>query len=328
MLTIPHYTGAAAGSKYGAGAGTEENTMKQKIPYFKSEQIAEGSWMISNAFTARTPALCYLIEGENYALLIDTMMGWGDLNAYCKTLTDKPVLLANTHAHPDHTGGNFHFDACWLHWRDIPFFQASLGYKKQEVFEQARQAALPEYRDLMEDGGSFADADPIRVYPLRDGDVFDLGGRQIDVVWAGGHTPGSIVLIDRLTRIAYTGDACNGNTLLEFANSLPVSVYMKSLLRLKERQKDFDKCYGGHEIFDSSIVDEAVETVAKVLAGTDAKCRRPGFLGGDTFYAAEKIPDGYERVDGKLFNMSYNPDRIMGDDVLKQVITPEPPRMI
>ena len=303
--------------------------MNHEVPYFRSERIAEGSWMISNAFVPSTPALSYLIEGRDYALLIDTMMGWGDLNAYCRTLTDKPVKLVNTHAHPDHTGGNFHFDSCWLHYRDIPYFQVSQGYKKELVFEQARQNALPEYRDLMKpDDGNFADADPVRVFPLSGGDVFDLGEREIEVVEAGGHTPGSIVLIDHRTRIAYAGDACNGNTLLEFGNSLPVAEYMKSLLRLKEHQTEYDMVYGGHEIFDPTIVDEGIETVARVLAGTDDKCERTGMMGNPVLYAAEKVRDGYERADGKRFNMSYLPEKVLCSAPLKQVITAEPVSMI
>ena len=298
------------------------------VPYFRNEEIADGSRMISNAFTASIPALCYLIEGRDYALLIDTMMGWGDLNAYCRTLTDKPVRLVNTHAHPDHTGGNFHFDACWMHHRDIPFFQDSQGYRKELVFGQAQECALPEYRSLMRPDGNFADADPIRVYPLYDGDVFDMGDREIEVVEAGGHTPGSIVLIDHKTRIAYTGDACNGNTLLEFGNSLPVAEYMKNLLHLKEHQQEFDRTYGGHEIFDRTIVDEAIETVARVLAGTDDRCERTGMMGTPVLYAAEKKEGGYERTDGKKFNMSYLPEKIFGSRQLKQVITTAPASMI
>ena len=300
--------------------------MEKKIPYFRNEIIAEGTRMITNAFTESAPAYCYLIEGRDYALLIDTIMGWGNLSAYCRTLTDKPLRVVNTHVHPDHTGGNFHFDACYIHHRDIPFFQATLGYGREAVLEQARQNALPEYRDLL-DPDDFADAEPIRVYPVYDGDVFDLGDRRVEVVEAGGHTPGSIVLIDHRTRIAFTGDACNSNTLLEFGNSLPVSVYMKSLLRLRERQGEFDMCFGGHEVCDPSIVCEAVETVARVLAGTDAKCERTGMMGGKVLYAAEKVKDGYERTDGKVFNMSYVPEKVFGPECPARVITAAPVRM-
>ena len=293
------------------------------IPYFKAEEIADRSWMIKNAFVEQSCAICYLIEGRDYALLIDSIIGLGNLKAFCETLTDKPVRLVNTHAHSDHVGGNFHFDECWMHHRDIGFFQTCIGVKKEQLIEIAKQTALPEYRDLIEPDGSFADWNPIKVYPLYDGDVFDLGDRTVEVVEVGGHTAGSIVLIDHKTRIAYTGDACNGNTLLEFDNSLPVISYMRNLLHLKEHQQEFDRMYGGHEIFDASLVDEAIETVAKVVAGTDARCERTGMTGGPVLYAAEKVKDGYERADGKHFNMSYIPSKVLSGGETKQVIRAE-----
>lgn len=293
------------------------------IPYFKAEEIADRSWMIKNAFVEQSCAICYLIEGRDYALLIDSIIGLGNLKAFCETLTDKPVRLVNTHAHSDHVGGNFHFDECWMHHRDIGFFQTCIGVKKEQLIEMAKQTALPEYRDLIEPDGSFADWNPIKVYPLYDGDVFDLGDRTVEVVEVGGHTAGSIVLIDHKTRIAYTGDACNGNTLLEFDNSLPVISYMRNLLHLKEHQQEFDRMYGGHEIFDASLVDEAIETVAKVVAGTDARCERTGMTGGPVLYAAEKVKDGYERADGKHFNMSYIPSKVLSGGETKQVIRAE-----
>lgn len=298
------------------------------VPYFQSKKIAEGSWMISYAFLeGATPMYCYLVEGRDYALLIDTMMGWGNLKTYCATLTDRPILLANTHVHPDHTGGNFHFDACYIHHRDIPYFQASLGYGKEEVLNQARQAAAPAYRDLISPD-DFAAADPIRVYPLYDGDVFDLGDRKIEAVAVGGHTPGSVVFIDPMTRIAYTGDACNGNTLLELGNSLPVAEYLENLLRFKAHQHKFDTCYGGHEIFDATIVDEGIETAARVVAGTDDKYELTGLMGGPVLYAAAKIKGQYERADGKRFNMSYLPTRVQGKAPAQKVITLKPLEMI
>ncbi len=294
--------------------------MDKKVPYYKAEEIAEKSWMITNAFVESSYAICYLVEGEDYALLIDSILGMGNLKAFCETLTDKPILVANTHSHSDHVGGNFHFDHCFMPDRDIRSFQDSIGIKKEQVVEMAKEMALPEYKDLIEADDNFADWNPIKVYPIRDGDVFDLGGREIEVVDVGGHTEGEVVFIDHKSRIAYSGDACNGNTLLEFPNSLPIISYLRNLLHLKEHQKEFDKMYGGHEIFDPSIVDEAIETVAKVVAGTDDKCERPGIMGGTVFYAAEKVKDGYARVDGKHFNMNYRPDKVTAPDETRQVI--------
>lgn len=285
--------------------------METYVPYYSAELIAEKSWMIRNSFSDDTEALCYLVEGRDYALLIDSILGMGNLKAFCETLTDKPVILANTHAHSDHFGGNFFFDSCYMPHRDIGFFQDSInGVKKQQLIEMAKERARDEYRDLIQPDENFTDWFPMKVYPLYDGDVFDLGDRKIEVIEVGGHTAGSVVLIDPLTRIAYSGDACNGNTLLEFPNSLPIISYMRALLHLKENQNKFDKMYGGHEIFDSSIIDEAIETVGKVLAGTDDHVEATGMMGYKVCYAAKKVTGGYEREDGKHFNMTYLPDRI------------------
>ena len=295
--------------------------MKSEIPFYKAESIAEKSWMIGNGFVEHSYAFCYLVEGRDYALLIDSILGMGNLKAFCGTLTEKPVLLVNTHAHSDHFGGNFFFESCYMHHRDIGFFQDSIGVKKQQISDLAKEMAKEEYRDRIEPDGDFADWNPMKVYPLYDGDAFDLGDRKIEVVEVGGHSAGSIVLIDPKTRIAYSGDACNGNTLLEFPNSLPMVSYMQALLHLKENQGKFDKMYGGHEIFDSFIVDEAIETVGRVIAGTDDHIETTGMMGYPVYYAAEKVKDGYGRADGRRFNMSYVPDRILNTGHNGQIIT-------
>ena len=290
------------------------------ITYFCSEEIAEKSWMIKN-IGGSTPAICYLVEGSDYALLIDSIIGIGNLKAYCETLTDKPIKVVNTHAHSDHIGGNFHFDHCFLHHRDIGFFQECVGIKKEQVFEMAKGMAPEDFREQMVLDDNFADWNPIKIFPVYDGDEFDLGDRKIEVVEVGGHTAGSIVLIDHKTRICYSGDACNSNTLLEFENSLPIITYLRNLLHLKEHQSEFDIMYGGHEVMEVSIVDEAIESVARVVAGTDDKCERMGIMGTPVYYAAAKKPDQYERVDGKRFNMSYVPSRVLGADETKHVYT-------
>ena len=52
----------------------------------------------------------YLVVGEEKACVIDTMNGWNDLCAAVRRLTDKPLVLVNTHGHPDHILGNIYFD--------------------------------------------------------------------------------------------------------------------------------------------------------------------------------------------------------------------------
>ena len=301
-------------------AGSDAKDTAEPFVYYKAELIAEKSWMIKNAFMEPSYALCYLIEGDNYALLIDSILGFGNLKTFCETLTDKKIIVANTHSHSDHIGGNFFFDSCYIHHRDIASFQENMIYTKEQVIEIAKQMAPEEVRDYIKDDENFSDWKPMKVYPLYDGDVFDLGDRQIEVIDVGGHTAGSVAFIDHKTRIAYAGDACNGNTLLELPGGLPVITYLRNLLHLKEHASEFDILYCGHEILQPSIIDEAIETVSRVIAGTDARCERPGIMGGTVLYAAEKVEGGYVRVDGKHFNMSYDPERIFEPEEKRQII--------
>lgn len=69
--------------------------------------------------------------------------------------------------------------------------------------------------------------------------------------------------------------------------------------------------YGGHEIFDSSIIDEGIETTVKVIAGTDDKVKTTGMTGKDICYAYKKNDDG-SNEGGHRFNMSYDPRGLWG----------------
>lgn len=66
-------------------------------------KLDEKTWVIS--FMEGTEYI-YLLEGKEKALLLDTGYGIGHLRAFVETLTDKPVIVANTHFHPDHSAGN------------------------------------------------------------------------------------------------------------------------------------------------------------------------------------------------------------------------------
>lgn len=77
-------------------------------------QLGKDTWMIRSMMVQM-----FLIAGEKQAMLLDTGVGMGDLKAQVEKLTDKPVIVVNTHGHVDHAGGNFQFDEVWLHADDF-----------------------------------------------------------------------------------------------------------------------------------------------------------------------------------------------------------------
>ena len=288
--------------------------------YFCSTEIAPRSWQIGYAFAQGIhPVYAYLLEGDNYALAIDTMDGYGNLYEYMRTLTSKPIKLVVTHAHPDHTGGCYDFNECYISPLDMPYFYSETPRTAHDMYQHALDCARPELRDLIQEQDFKAEC-AMRTYPVWDGDIFDLGGRLIEVIEVGGHTPGSVALLDSEQRLLYSGDACNSNTLMIFENSLSIEDYMQNLIDLKRRMDEFDNMYGGHQVLPPETIDEAIELCARVLAGTDDKAEYPSMLGMVPYAAKRVKPNGIERVDGKHFNMCYRPDNLLSAGYEPQII--------
>mgnify|MGYP000597070206 CR=1 FL=1 len=79
------------------------------------ERIADGLWALDDAHQGSL----YLIEGNERALLIDAGMGAEPLLPVLRTLTDKPIALALTHAHVDHMERADEFETVYLHRGDL-----------------------------------------------------------------------------------------------------------------------------------------------------------------------------------------------------------------
>jgi glyoxylase-like metal-dependent hydrolase (beta-lactamase superfamily II) len=251
--------------------------------------------------------LCYLLEGTERALLIDALTGAGNLRAFCRELTDLPVTLVNTHGHLDHAGGNFDFGECFIHGDDIPLIYeietaGRMGFVTNMMNASGRHVFLSEH--------DFTGSRPIKTFPVADGQVFDLGGRTIEVIAVPGHTRGTIVLLDRGGRLVFSGDACNVNTLLFLPHSTSVEEYRESLLHFKIFQSCFDVMWGGHGLsaVPKTIIDEAVELCDEILAGAD-EAEPAEFLGRPCFYGKKK-DRRFKRLDGKLANIAYSKEKI------------------
>jgi glyoxylase-like metal-dependent hydrolase (beta-lactamase superfamily II) len=270
--------------------------------FFSTQEIAKKT----TAIIGLGGELCYLIEGNEQALLIDSLIGVGNLRAFCRELTDMPITLVNTHGHIDHTGGNFDFDSCYIHPLDIPLLYETeplrVEYVKNGIQKSGKTLVLLD--------NDFTNAKPMKTFPVHEGYTFDLGGRTIEVLTVPGHTAGTIVLLDRRNRIVFSGDACNSNTLLFLPHSTPVEEYRLSLLHFKQFQPYFDVLWGGHGLraVPGVIIDEALAVCDEILAGTDDAVES-SHLGRPCWYAKEKDRDN-KRLDGKTANIAYHNNNI------------------
>lgn len=184
------------------------------------------SWLYSIADT-KNNVYCYLLLGEEKALLFDTTYGYGSLHKVISEITDLPVTVILGHGHMDHSGGASQMKAymnsdIWLHEADIEIYK----YYNQETRLLSK---------------------------LETGMIFDLGGLNIEVIGMEGHTAGSIGILAKEHRVLFTSDSANYHIWLFLRESLPMNQYIAMLERVIKL--DFDTFYIGHDYIDSPKSD-------------------------------------------------------------------------
>lgn len=230
----------------------------------------------------------YLVLGEERALLIDSGFGLDSLKKVVDGLTDLPIILVNTHGHPDHGGGNAEFGSPYLHPDDNELYAYKCAYETRleealhwgvEDVAQRLQRELP---------------DPI---PMEDGHVFDLGGRKLTVYHTPGHSRGSVCILDEQIGYLFAGDNLNAmaTALLEDC-ATNVSTYLASMERIAKLP--VKAICTGHmpAILTPDYIEKKIECAKRVLSGELGE-----FVKG-------RMGDGYMiTVDGT--SIHYAPDR-------------------
>lgn len=170
--------------------------------------VQPGFYWIEDA----TGASIYLIEGQDRALVVDT--GWceNDFIGMIKSLTRLPFDLAVTHCHGDHMYHLDKFDRYYMSEKD----KHLLGGSRLKEAYGGKDYSRPE------------------LMPIQDGDIIDLGGGvEIEVFDLGGHTPGSVVFLDKKRKIALTGDALG--VWMQVTSATDISTYRAELVHFLER---------------------------------------------------------------------------------------------
>lgn len=160
----------------------------------RAERIDAHTWNICEADLAN----CYLLEGDEHALLIDLGCGAGNLRRCAAQLTKKTLTTAVTHRHPDHVGACGEFGFYYAGRRDCTRLYDMMC---APLF---RRKMIPENLSFHASAAKAAE-----VIPMDEGMVFDLGGRTVRTESIPGHTRGSMMFIDDDSRMIFTGDDVN-----------------------------------------------------------------------------------------------------------------------
>ena len=156
-------------------------------------------------------------------------------------LTGKPVIMAVTHGHGDHVGGVVCFPEVWIHPEDEPMIT----------------------------GGRTPYAGTVR--HLQDGQVIDLGGRQVQVLHTPGHTSGSVTFFDNDRHVGFSGDAFGSTNLLLFAGTLRGLIETNTRTLDYMRQHGITQLYPGHYHGDNpetaQRLEDEIRMAREVLSG-------------------------------------------------------------
>ena len=191
----------------------------------------------------------FLLVGTEKAMLIDSGYGLLDLPKLIRNVTDKPVILVNTHGHLDHANGSWQFEEAYLRSEDVAVYQAhaSADFLRKSFTEKADTERL----------AAMIAASPAKLLPLDDVETFDLGGRSVTVLHMPGHTRGSVCLLDKENHAAFTGDNLCRSIWLSLPESVSIAEYKSVLENLLGvlRSKDIIWNYAAHNPRKEGIQD-------------------------------------------------------------------------
>jgi len=194
-------------------------------PWFTTEQLSPDTWVISE-YRHWEETHCYLLIGEDRALLIDTGLGICNIyNEVCK-LTDRPITAIATHIHWDHIGGHKYFPDFYAHEAELPWLQRAFPLSIATVREMVLDRCDPP-EDFDVSTYEMFQGTPTKV--LHGGEVLDLGGRKIEVLHTPGHSPGHLCFWETDRGGLYTGDLIYLDTLFAYYPSTDPAAYLASL---------------------------------------------------------------------------------------------------
>ena len=197
-------------------------------------KINASTWRIENGFVRM-----FLLAGAERAALIDTGADCPEARQLAESLTDKPVVLINTHGDGDHISGTGAFGEYYMHPAD--WANCRVG----ERFPESR------------------------LIPVSDGDAIDLGGRKLELIAIPGHTAGSIAILDANSRALISGDSVQNGHIFMFGAHRRPAEFAAALEKLSKITDRFDVIWPSHGApeLPAEYVNKVAAAWKKVLAG-------------------------------------------------------------
>ncbi len=198
--------------------------------WFTIDKIDSDTYIISE-YRHWEETHCYLLNGLDHSLLIDTGLGICNIYDEVIKLTDKPVIAVATHIHWDHIGGHKYFPDFYVHSDEINWLNGEFPLSMETIREMVvDRCDLPAGYDV--NTYEFFQGMPSKL--IKDGDSIDIGGRIIKVLHTPGHSPGHMCFFEEERGYLLTGDLVYKDTLFAYYPSTDPVAYLISLERVAE----------------------------------------------------------------------------------------------
>ncbi len=232
-------------------------------PWFSIATLGNGILLLREpGIDPYTVGDIWIVRGRDRDLVIDTGSGMVAPASLIAAISDKPVTAVTLNSSFDHAGGWHSFVDRACHPLDAPELE-TFNNEDAEVGDYLTDEML-----LALPVGGYR-LDDYRLTPARptrtvdEGDVFDLGDRQLKVMHAPGRSRGGLAIWEAATGSLFTSDMLyDGEHGLAWPPVDP-SAYCASLRRF--RALPVDRVYPGHygdfgrkrllELIDEQIAD-------------------------------------------------------------------------
>jgi hydroxyacylglutathione hydrolase len=236
-----------AGQAPGAGAPQAARAPQQQgaPPRIATREILDDVYQIALGLDS---VCMYVLVGRDKALVVDTQtlteFEGKKIVDYVKDITNKPLVVVNTHPHGDHTAANAQFGEVYLSAPGV-----------EEIKAGAARRNVPITYTLK---------------VVKEGDVFDLGDRQVEVIAIPAHSTGSIALLDRKAGYLFTGDEIDPGQVVGM-NPEKIQLHHANMKKLYEkyysRVNHIVPAHNGAPV-TKRYIKYFMDLDAKIIAGT------------------------------------------------------------
>jgi glyoxylase-like metal-dependent hydrolase (beta-lactamase superfamily II) len=186
----------------------------------------------------------YLVLGDDAALVFDTGYGIAPIMPVVRKITDLPVICVLGHGHIDHANGAYQFKEAWIYEEDLELCLRHTGKKaKARALDRLSEKNVKLPEDFDEEMYITSGAGSLKTMDI--GQIFQLGGKSLEVVKMEGHTHGSAGLLVRQERVLLTSDGANSFMWLFLEESTHRSAYIAMLER--NINLEFDTFFIAHD---------------------------------------------------------------------------------